>query len=247
MRHGKKFNHLGRKPAHRKAVLMNMANSLITNKRISTTLAKAKALQKYIEPLITRSKTDSTHSRRMVFRYLRDKYSITTLFNEVANKIGERKGGYTRILKTGFRAGDNAEMCMIELVDYNDIYNQTTTTKKKRSRRGSKKKSEGNAEAKATETKTEAPKAEVKEAKAPKSEAKKEAPKTEKKEAKAPKAETKTEAPKAEVKEAKAPKAEAKKEAPKAEKKDVKASKAEAKPKEPKKDEKGGESAEKAE
>ena len=195
MRHGKKFNHLGRKPAHRKAVLMNMANSLITNKRISTTLAKAKALQKYIEPLITRSKTDSTHSRRMVFRYLRDKYSITTLFNEVANKIGERKGGYTRILKTGFRAGDNAEMCMIELVDYNDIYNQTTTTKKKRSRRGSKKKSEGNAEAKVTETKTEAPKAEVKAAKASKSKLK-EAPKTEKG-SQAPKAETKTEAQKA--------------------------------------------------
>jgi len=226
MRHGKKFNHLGRKTGHRKAVLMNMANSLISSKRISTTVAKAKALQKYIEPLINRSKTDSTHSRRMVFRYLRDKYAITTLFNEVANKIGERKGGYTRILKTGFRAGDNAEMCMIELVDYNETYNEPTTTKKKRSRRGSKKNTEGTTEAKATETKTEVAKAEVKEAQAPKAEA----PKAEAKEAKAPKAE----APKAEAKEAKAPKAETKpKEEPK---------------KEPnKKEDKGGESAEKTE
>jgi len=139
MRHGKKFNHLGRKPAHRKAVLRNMANSLIAHKRISTTLAKAKALQKFVEPLITRAKTDSTHSRRMVFKYLSDKSAINSLFDEISNKVSDRNGGYTRILKTGFRAGDNAEMCFIELVDYNETYTTSKDTKKKRSRRGKKK------------------------------------------------------------------------------------------------------------
>jgi large subunit ribosomal protein L17 len=184
MRHGKKFNHLGRKPAHRKAVLRNMANSLIAHKRISTTLAKAKALQKFVEPLITKAKTDSTHSRRMVFKYLSDKMTINSLFNEISNKVSDRNGGYTRILKTGYRAGDNAEMCFIELVDYNETYTTTKDTKKKRSRRG-KKKVEETTEAPKTEvatpakaeTKTEAPKAEV--AAPAKEEVKTEAPKAE--------------------------------------------------------------------
>jgi len=143
MRHGKKFNHLGRKSAHRKAMLSNMANSLIEHKRIETTVAKAKALQKFVEPIITKAKTDTTHSRRNAFRYLKNKYAVTTLFTEVANKIGDRNGGYTRIIKTGFRLGDNAELAMIELVDYNEIYgNDTKPAKKKRSRRSSTKKTE---------------------------------------------------------------------------------------------------------
>lgn len=120
MRHGKKFNHLGRKSAHRKATLANMAISLIEHKRIKTTVAKAKALKKYIEPLITKAKTDNTHSRRVVFSYLQNKEAVKELFGEVSTKIGDRPGGYTRILKTGFRYGDNAEMCLIELVDYNE-------------------------------------------------------------------------------------------------------------------------------
>jgi large subunit ribosomal protein L17 len=139
MRHGKKFNHLGRKTAHRKAMLSNMACSLIEHKRINTTLAKAKALRGFVEPLITRSKTDSTHSRRIAFKHLRNKYSVTELFREVAPKVADRPGGYTRIIRTGKRLGDNAEMCMIELVDFNEIYG--TETKKKttrRSRRGGK-------------------------------------------------------------------------------------------------------------
>ncbi len=122
MRHGKKFNHLGRTASHRKAMLSNMASSLITHKRINTTVAKAKELKKYVEPLVTRSKVDSTHNRRMVFSYLQDKVAVTELFREVAVKVGDRPGGYTRIIKTGNRLGDNAEMCMIELVDFNDIY-----------------------------------------------------------------------------------------------------------------------------
>lgn len=139
MRHGKKFNHLGRKTAHRKAMLSNMACSLIEHKRINTTLAKAKALRGFVEPLITRSKTDSTHSRRIAFKHLRNKYSVTELFREVAPKVADRPGGYTRIIRTGKRLGDNAEMCMIELVDFNEMYG--TETKKKttrRSRRGGK-------------------------------------------------------------------------------------------------------------
>ncbi len=137
MRHGKKFNHLGRKTAHRKAMLSNMASSLIEHKRITTTVAKAKALRQYVEPLINRSKEDSTHSRRMVFRYLGNKESVTELFREVAPKVGNREGGYTRIIKLGHRLGDAAEMCMIELVDFNEIYgNEEKKTKSRRSRRG---------------------------------------------------------------------------------------------------------------
>jgi len=120
MRHRKKFNHLSRKSAHRKAMLANMANSLIEHKRITTTLAKAKALRMYIEPLLTKAKTDSTHSRRTVFSYLKSKYAVTELFRDIAQKILDRPGGYTRILKTGNRLGDNASMCIIELVDYNE-------------------------------------------------------------------------------------------------------------------------------
>ena len=120
MRHGKKFNHLGRTSAHRKAMLSNMASSLILHKRINTTLAKAKALRGYVEPLITRSKEDSTNSRRMVFSYLQNKEAVTILFREVSVKVADRPGGYTRILKTGNRLGDNAEMCMMELVDFNE-------------------------------------------------------------------------------------------------------------------------------
>jgi large subunit ribosomal protein L17 len=120
MRHGKKINHLGRTSAHRKAMMSNMATSLILHKRISTTLAKAKALKTYVEPLITRSKEDSTHSRRMVFSYLQSKEAVAELFREVSQKVADRPGGYTRILKTGNRLGDNADMCILELVDYNE-------------------------------------------------------------------------------------------------------------------------------
>ncbi|TAH43475.1 MAG: 50S ribosomal protein L17 [Bacteroidetes bacterium] len=121
MRHGKKINHLGRQHSHREAMLSNMATSLIMAKRITTTLAKAKALRKYVEPIITRSKTDSTHSRRMVFRYLQDKSAVIELFRDVAPKVAERAGGYTRIIKLQNRLGDNAEMCMMELVDFNEL------------------------------------------------------------------------------------------------------------------------------
>jgi large subunit ribosomal protein L17 len=143
MRHGKKFNHLGRKKAHRKALLMNLSNALIDNKRIFTTLAKAKALRKFVEPLITKSKTNDTHNRRTVFSHLRSKNTVTELFDVVASKIGERPGGYTRIIKTGFRQGDSADMAMIELVDFNETYTQSGDAKKatkKRSRRGGSKK-----------------------------------------------------------------------------------------------------------
>ena len=140
MRHGKKFNHLGRKTAHRKAMLSNMACSLIEHKRINTTVAKAKALRGFVEPLITKSKTDSTHSRRVVFGYLQSKYAVSELFREIAPKVADRPGGYTRIIKTGNRLGDNAEMCMIELVDFNEIYSNASESKKpaRRSRRGGK-------------------------------------------------------------------------------------------------------------
>ncbi|MCX6258814.1 MAG: 50S ribosomal protein L17 [Bacteroidia bacterium] len=120
MRHQKKFNHLGRTASHRKAMLSNMANSLILHKRVTTTVAKAKELRTYVEPLLTRSKEDSTHSRRIVFSQLKNKFAVTELFREVAQKIAARPGGYTRILRTGFRLGDKAEMCIIELVDYNE-------------------------------------------------------------------------------------------------------------------------------
>jgi len=139
MRHGKKFNHLGRKTAHRKAMLSNMANSLLEHKRITTTVAKAKALRVYVEPILTKSKTDSTHSRRVVFSYLQDKEVVTELFRDIAPKIADRPGGYTRIIRTGNRLGDNAEMCMIELVDFNELMLAGKSEKKattRRSRRG---------------------------------------------------------------------------------------------------------------
>ena len=141
MRHGKKINHLGRKTAHRKSMLANMACSLIEHKRINTTVAKAKALKQFVEPLVTKSKEDTTHNRRIVFSKLRQKDAVTELFREVAVKVGDRPGGYTRIIKLGNRLGDNADMAMIELVDYNEIYNADTPKKKttRRSRRGGSK------------------------------------------------------------------------------------------------------------
>lgn len=175
MRHGKKFNHLGRTSAHRKAMLSNMASSLILNKRIATTVAKAKELRKYVEPLLTRAKTDSTHSRRVVFSYLQNKDSVNTLFTEVAEKISTRPGGYTRILKTGARLGDNSDMCIIELVDYNELYSagkDKGAKSAKRSRRGGgKSKAAPQAEA---ETAQEAASGEEKVKKAPKAAAKSE-------------------------------------------------------------------------
>ena len=139
MRHGKKINHLSRKTAHRSAMLANMACSLIEHKRINTTLAKAKALRKYVEPLITKSKDDTTHNRRVVFSYLKDKKASSTLFRDVAPKISDRPGGYTRIIKLNNRLGDNAEMAMIELVDFNELLTKDQVKKKKTRRRGGKK------------------------------------------------------------------------------------------------------------
>ena len=136
MRHGKKINHLSRKTAHRKAMLANMACSLIEHKRINTTIAKAKALRQYVEPLITKSKDDTTHNRRIVFSNLRDKFAVSELFRDVAVKVGDRPGGYVRIIKLGNRQGDNASMAMVELVDYNEIYNPKATKKKATRRRG---------------------------------------------------------------------------------------------------------------
>ncbi len=152
MRHGDKVNNLGRKSAHRKAMLANMASSLILHKRITTTVAKAKALRTYVEPLLTKSKDDSTHSRRTVFAYLKSKEAVHTLFKDVASKIADRPGGYTRILKTGIRLGDNADMCLIELVDFNELMlGAKAPAKAKTSRRGGKKKATG-AEAPKEET-----------------------------------------------------------------------------------------------
>jgi len=170
MRHNKKFNHLGRKTAHRKAMLSNMATSLLIHKRIKTTVAKAKALRLYVEPLITKSKTDSTHSRRIVFSYLRSKEAVTELFRDISAKVADRPGGYTRIIKLGTRLGDNAEMCMIELVDYNEHMLSTKETKKKsrRSRRG---------KSKTATTETTGTTAEVKKEDSPKAEVKAEAKK----------------------------------------------------------------------
>jgi large subunit ribosomal protein L17 len=169
MRHGKKVNHLGRTHSHRAALLSNMASSLILNKRITTTVAKAKALRKYVEPLITRAKSDTTHSRRMVFSYLQNKESVTELFGHVASKTSERPGGYTRIIKLGdVRLGDNAEMCLIELVDFNTIYTKegaVAKTKTRRSRRSTKK---SDATAEAAADVAEAPEAEAKPKKAKK-------------------------------------------------------------------------------
>lgn len=216
MRHGKKFNHLGRKAAHRNAMLSNMACSLIEHKRINTTVAKAKALRQFIEPVLTKSKTDSTHSRRVVFKYLQNKYAVTELFREVAPKIADRNGGYTRIIRTGNRLGDNAEMCMIELVDFNELMLQEAKPAKKTTRRsrrgGGSKKTTSSAEAntetkeevKAEETSTETEKKESPKAEAP-AEEKKEEPKAEAKE------EKKEEAPKEEKKEDKADESEEKK------------------------------------
>ena len=139
MRHGKKHNHLSRKTAHRKSMLANMACSLIEHKRINTTVAKAKALRTFVEPLVTKSKTDTTHNRRIVFSKLRDKYAVTELFREVSPKVASRPGGYTRIIKLGHRLGDAAEMAMIELVDFNEVYNPKGAKKKKSTRRAGKK------------------------------------------------------------------------------------------------------------
>ena len=164
MRHNKKFNHLGRTASHRNAMLSNMTCSLIKHKRITTTVAKAKALKKFVEPLITRSKDDTTNSRRVVFSNLQDKYAVTELFKEISVKVADRPGGYTRIIKTGHRLGDNAEMCFIELVDYNENMAKTAAKKATRTRRS--KKSAATAEAPAAEatateaTTEEAPKAE---------------------------------------------------------------------------------------
>jgi large subunit ribosomal protein L17 len=171
MRHGVKVNHLGRKSAHRKAMLANMAISLIEHKRISTTLAKAKSLRIYVEPLITKSKEDSTHSRRVAFSYLQNKEAVTELFRDISVKVANRPGGYTRILKTGNRMGDNAEMCIIELVDFNETYSVSKSGKAaaaKTTRRGGRKRKSVDSEKTTTTQKTETTKtdetsAEVKE------------------------------------------------------------------------------------
>ena len=200
MRHGKKVNHLSRKKGHRKSLLSNMACSLIEHKSISTTLAKAKALRVYVEPLLTKSKTDSTHSRRTVFSYLQNKEAVSELFRDVAPKIATRNGGYTRIIRTGYRLGDNAEMCMIELVDFNEVFTKEETKKTtRRSRRGGKKSGEttSNAEAPVAEATEEAPIAEATE-EAPVAEATEEAPVAEATE-EAPAAEATEEAPAAEA------------------------------------------------
>ena len=189
MRHGKKFNHLGRKKGHRKAMLSNMACSLIEHKRINTTVAKAKALRGFVEPLITKSKTDSTHSRRTAFKYLQSKDAVGELFREIAPKVADRQGGYTRIIRTGYRLGDNAEMCMIELVDFNELYtNEKSKKTTRRSRRGG-----GGAKAEVAAETTEEAVAEVEEtaeaAAEETVEAKEEAPATEETSAEEPKAE----------------------------------------------------------
>lgn len=172
MRHNKKINHLGRQASHRKALMANLASSLLVHKRISTTLAKAKALRMYVEPLITKSKEDTTHSRRIVFSYIKDKKAVSELFREIAPRIADRPGGYCRILKTGFRQGDAAETCIIELVDFNESYNKEIKVgDKPKTRRSRSKKS---TESAATETVAAEGAAEGEAAKAP---AKKAAPK----------------------------------------------------------------------
>lgn len=157
MRHNKKINHLGRTASHRASMLANMAVSLIKHKRITTTVEKAKALKKYVEPLLTKSKNDTTNSRRVVFSYLQDKYAVTELFKEISVKIADRPGGYTRIIKTGHRLGDNAAMCFIELVDYDENMAKDTVKKATRTRRRSKK---ATAEVTEAVVEAEAPKAE---------------------------------------------------------------------------------------
>jgi len=233
MRHRKSFNHLGRQAGHRKAMLANMASSLILHKRINTTVAKAKALRQFVEPIISKGKVDSTHSRRMAFSYLRDKYAVTELFGDVAAKVGDRPGGYTRIIKLNNRLGDNAEMAIIELVDFNEMIvkeAKTGTSKKKRSRRGGTKKDTPVAAAPAMETTAsevpeEAPEMNTEEA--PVAEVKAEEPKAEEVKAEvkpeeAPVGEVKVEEPKAEevkaeAKPEEAPVGEVKAEEPKAE------------------------------
>ena len=162
MRHNKKFNHLGRTASHRNAMLANMACSLIKHKRITTTVAKAKALKKFVEPLITKSKNDTTNSRRVVFSNLQDKYAVTELFKEISVKIADRPGGYTRIIKTGNRLGDNAEMCFIELVDYDDNMAKDKVAKKTTRTRRSKKSAQAAEPVAAEATATEAPAEEAK-------------------------------------------------------------------------------------
>jgi large subunit ribosomal protein L17 len=203
MRHNKKFNHLSRTSSHRKAMLSNMASSLIESKRITTTVAKAKALRMYVEPLITKAKDDTTHSRRVVFSHLQNKEAVSELFRDVAEKVADRPGGYTRILRTGTRLGDNAEMCIIELVDYNEAMLSTgeeaAKPKRRRSRRGGAKKSETPV---AEIAKKEKPKAEKA---APAKEVKEEEPKAEEPKAEVPAEET----PKVEKPAEETPKAEA--------------------------------------
>ncbi|MFX3625870.1 MAG: 50S ribosomal protein L17 [bacterium] len=211
MRHGKKVNHLSRTKEHRKALLTNMASSLILHKRINTTLAKAKALRVYVEPIITKSKTNTTHSRRIAFSYLQDKHAVKELFGEVANKVADRPGGYTRILKTGNRLGDNAETAIIELVDYNEYMLEAKAekagkTKTRRSRRG-----KGGAAKAKTAADTTAKTEEVEEVKAEEANTVEEKPKADAEVKETPKAEvkeeTKAEAPKTEEVKEEAPKA----------------------------------------
>lgn len=227
MRHGKKVNHLSRKSAHRKAMLANMASSLIEHKRIKTTVAKAKALRVYVEPVLTKSKNDTTHSRRTAFRYLRSKEAVKILFDEVAHKIANRPGGYLRIISLGNRLGDNAELALVELVDYNDVYTteKTTRKKKKRTRRGGSGSGSSSKETSAPKQKAEKP-SEKKETAAAK-EVKTETPEEEKsvdKEAKKEASkEVKSEEPKEEAKQEKketAPKTENKEESKKEEQKE---------------------------
>jgi len=156
MKHGKKVNHLGRKVAHRKSMLANMASSLIEHKRINTTVAKAKALKQFVEPLITKSKNDTTHNRRLAFSALRNKYAVTELFRDIAQKVGDRPGGYTRVIKLGNRLGDNASMAMIELVDYNEVYNTEKAATNKSTRRSRSRKKSGASESTAVSESTDA-------------------------------------------------------------------------------------------
>jgi large subunit ribosomal protein L17 len=214
MRHGKKFNHLGRTASHRAALLSNMASSLILHKRIETTVAKAKELRKYVEPMITKSKTDSTNNRRVVFSYLQNKDAIKELFSIVSEKVANRPGGYTRIIKLGNRLGDNAEMCFIELVDFNETMLAAAAEKAgktRRSRRAGAKKDEAVAAAPVAE----APSAEVVE-EAPAAEVVEEAPAAEEVVAEAPVAEVVEEAPAAEEVVAEAPAADVVEDAPEA-------------------------------
>jgi large subunit ribosomal protein L17 len=233
MRHKKSFNHLSRKPAHRKAMLANMAASLILHKRISTTTAKARALRMYVEPLITKAKDDSTHSRRMVFSYLQNKDAVTELFREVGAKVMNRPGGYTRILKTGTRLGDNADMCIIELVDYNE--NLLAAQEEKQQKSSSRRSRRGGKKTKSSDEKAQ-PKAQTEVAEAEENAPEQsEVVEEETEEKTEPKAETKAETTKTEEKKEEPKKAEAKKETPEKEEKKAETKKEE---KEAKADEK---------